>query len=87
MKKIVFAAVAALSLVACGGGIAQSEECKTMIACYDAAGNTTTDWSASYGPSGTCWTTTQVAADACTSTCETANTNNKTVYPDVEECQ
>jgi hypothetical protein len=70
MKRLVLAAVAALSLVACGG---QSAECKKYIECANAVSAGTGDALAStYGPSGTCWTTTAATATACTDACKSA---------------
>jgi hypothetical protein len=68
MKRLVLGAVAALSLVACGG---QSKECKQMIDCANAqqAGSGDT-YNTTYGPSGTCWTTSAATATACTDACK-----------------
>ena len=68
MKRLVLGAVAALSLVACGG---QSAECKKMIECYNAQTSGSGDaLNSTYGPSGTCWTTSAATAQTCTDACK-----------------
>lgn len=70
MKRLVLGAVAALSLVACGG---QSAECKKYIECANAVQAGSGDaLASSYGPSGSCWTTSAAAATACTDACKAA---------------
>ncbi|MGC4114441.1 MAG: hypothetical protein QM765_07480 [Myxococcales bacterium] len=90
MKKIVFAAVAAMSLVACGGGISQSADCKKYIECYesDSVKGTKGSLDSTYGTSGTCWSTgVQTTADACTATCKSGVETYHTTYPDEAKCK
>lgn len=84
MKRIIIGAVGALSLfaIACGGGPTQSPECKAYVTCYEATGGTKGSLDSSYGPMGTCWTTTTAAADSCTSACKTALASLQSAYPD-----
>ncbi len=79
MKRIVIGVVAGLSLIAIaacgGGGGGQSAECKNYVACSTKLfPSTTTSNEATYGTSGTCWSTGVAAsADACTASCKTGN--------------
>lgn len=70
MKRLVLGAVAALVLVGCGG---QSAECKKYIECANALSAGSGDaLNSTYGPQGTCWTTSAAAATACTDACKAA---------------
>jgi hypothetical protein len=86
MKKI-FAGLFVLAMVACGSSISQSTDCSNYVACYDKAMGTTGTMDSTYGKTGTCWTTTQASADACTAACKSAMSTMKTSYPNVTECQ
>lgn len=73
MKKILFAGLVAVALTACGDGGGQSDECKNYIACAEAVTpGTKASLENTYGEDGTCWSTTDLAADACTAACTTA---------------
>jgi hypothetical protein len=76
-----------LTLAACGGGISQSDACKKYIACYEAAGGAHSSEDATYGPTGTCWATTQASADACSSFCQKTVDALRPHYPDLAECK
>ena len=85
MKRLACGAVAALSVfaIACGGSApGQSAECKAYVTCYENTGGTKGSLNASYGPMGTCWTTTQAAADSCTAACKMALTSLNPAHPD-----
>lgn len=47
----------------------QSQACAKYVACYLRTGGTPGVLDSSYGPSGSCWTTTLAARDACTAAC------------------
>jgi hypothetical protein len=85
MKRIVLGVVAAVGVftaLACGGGPSQSTECKDYLKCYDKTSGTTGTLDATYGASGTCWTTTTAYADTCTSTCKSSLATTKAAFPD-----
>jgi hypothetical protein len=72
-------------------GPSQSSECEVFINCQaelDAINNTTVTEGLmdTYGPNGSCWTTTPEAAQACSDACDTALESNGTAYPEVAEC-
>jgi len=68
-------------------GSKQSSTCKKLIACYDAVSGTTGTLDSSYGPNGTCWSTTQATADACTSACSSALSSYAAANPSKSECR
>jgi len=85
MKRIVLGVVAAvgvLTALACGSSPSQSKECKDYIVCYEKTGGTKGSQDTVYGAMGSCWTTTQVFADSCTTTCKSATDSLKTSFPD-----
>ena len=47
----------------------QSAQCKTYVACYLATGGTPGSLDSTYGPNGTCWTSSAAATEACTASC------------------
>jgi hypothetical protein len=64
-----------LLLVACGGAISQSADCKKWVACADALpGAVKGAQDAAYGPAGTCWTSTSSPdiPRQCTTVCRDA---------------
>lgn len=69
MKNLLVAALLGLGMVACGGP-SQSADCAKWVNCYNAMNGTTGMIDGTYGPNGTCWTSTQDWADGCTSTCK-----------------
>jgi len=79
MKKVALSLVGLTALIAAACGPVQSEECAKYVECqasYDEQFELTeTDLSGSYGPEGSCWSSTQEAADACTAACESANSS------------
>ena len=76
MKKVALSLVGLTALIAAACGPVQSEECAKYVDCqahYDATFELSeTDLSGSYGPEGSCWSSNQEAADACTTACENA---------------
>ena len=78
------ASVAAVTLMACYGASPnnQSDECRAYVACYEKTGGTKGHLDSTYGPDGTCWTTTTTAAHECTSACKTAAATLKSSFPD-----
>jgi len=90
---LLFAAVglSALALGCGGGGVSQAVECKDYLACNMALGNSNSSLDASYGASGTCWSTTQAAADSCKAACVSADSSLKssmaTAYGMHSECK
>jgi len=86
MKRLVLGAVAVLFMVGCGPS--QSAECKKYLACSEAVtAGSTSSLTSSYGPTGTCWTTSTASADACTAACKTALSSLATANPSKTECQ
>lgn len=91
MKKlaVVFASLGVMGLAACGP--VQSPECAQYIECQTAvdeeAGTDTANLDETYGETGSCWTTTAEAAQACTDACVNAVEAQATAYPDIAECQ
>lgn len=90
MKKLLVA-LASLGLVAACGPV-QSPECAQYIECQSAvdaeAGTSTADGlDETYGPSGTCWTSTAEVAQGCTDACENAVSAQATAYPDIAACE
>jgi hypothetical protein len=84
MKRLVLAAVAAMSLVACGG---QSAECKKMIECMNAQSAGTGDaQNAAYGPSGTCWQN-SATTTSCTAACKSYTDNAATAASAPAACK
>ena len=87
MKRFIVGAVAALALSACGGG-GQSETCKKYLACTEAvSAGSSASLKSSYGEGGTCWTTNQASADACTTACQSALDTLKAANPNQAECK
>ena len=85
MKRLVLGAIAALSLVACGG---QSAECKKYIECANALSAGSGDaLNSTYGTSGTCWTTSAATAQACTDACKSALATAKSGTNPPSACQ
>ena len=66
----------------CTGYSMQSQQCRSYIACYERTGGAVGSLDSSYGPSGTCWTTSAAAAQACTNACGQALPALKSAYPD-----
>jgi hypothetical protein len=63
-------ALALLFAAGCGG---QSVECKKYLECANAVLEGAGDaLNSKYGAQGSCWSTSQEAADACTRTCKSA---------------
>lgn len=75
-------------LVLCGAsgclvGIADTKgPCRSYVTCAEATGATKGSLDSSYGPMGTCWTTTMEMADACTKACHTGLAALQKQYPD-----
>jgi hypothetical protein len=66
-------AALALVLLCCASCGGQSIECKKYLDCANAVSDGAGDALASkFGAQGSCWSTSQEAADACTRTCKTA---------------
>jgi hypothetical protein len=79
LKKmsVVLGAVSILAAVACGSsGSGQSQDCKDYVACSYKTGVTSGSLDSSYGPNGSCWTTTSTG-DSCTAACKSANDSFK----------
>jgi hypothetical protein len=80
-------ALAVLLLCGCGLGT-QALECKKYLACLDVVmPGASASIVSSYGPTGNCWSTNQVAADGCISACRDATASQAMQHPDVAECQ
>ena len=77
--EAVGAGVAAITLMACYGAppVTQSTDCQDYINCFEKTGGTKDSLESAYGPMGSCWSTTQTAADKCTSSCKAANDDYK----------
>jgi hypothetical protein len=57
-------------LAAACNGLSQSPECASYLACVEAVTpGGSLAYQSSYGQTGTCWSTDQRAADACSATC------------------
>jgi ABC-type glycerol-3-phosphate transport system substrate-binding protein len=91
MKKlaIIFASLGVVGLAACGP--VQSDSCAQYITCQEAIdeadGTSTADsLDSAYGATGTCWSSTAEAADACTTACDNALDAFETAYPDLDDC-
>jgi hypothetical protein len=86
MKKLIAGVVLTLGLVGCGP--AQSADCKKYVDCQKAISPTAgAALDSSYGATGTCWTTTPAAADACTAACKTAIAALATANPNEAACK
>jgi hypothetical protein len=84
LKKmsVVLGLAATVLAVACGGGGGgQSQDCKDYLSCATKVGQSTQSLTDTYGPSGTCWSTT-ATSDSCTSACKSALSSLKTAYAD-----
>ena len=61
----------------------QSKECRDYIACSALAmGSPAASFATTYGPMGTCWTSSYAALDACTSACVAGLSAIRGAYPD-----
>jgi hypothetical protein len=86
MKKLLAVVVVALSFAACGP--AETDACKKYITCQTAVNSTVgSSLDATYGPSGTCWKSTQAVADACDATCKSATSALATANPNETACK
>lgn len=56
--------------------------CKVYTTCYEATGGTKGSLDSLYGSMGTCWTTTQQAADTCTAECRARLAALQKMFPD-----
>jgi hypothetical protein len=65
----------------CGPGPERATWCNDYLAC-DAKTLKTAGVEATYGEMGTCWTTTQAAADACINACHSVLDSLKQQYLD-----
>ena len=73
--------VTVVLLFGCGvGDASQSQQCKDYLVCLQKSGMPSRD--ATYGPTGTCWSTTHQAASECTMECEAGSLAIKTSVPD-----
>jgi hypothetical protein len=77
-----------LLLLACGG-VSPSAECKKYLECTEAVTpGSSTGYMSSYGLTGTCWSTNQGAADACTAACAQATAYLKAgAGASIDQCQ
>ena len=60
----------------------QAPECKAYVDCSNITVGPMPSIEAVYGAMGTCWTTTQAAAEACTTGCKAGLAGLKVAYPD-----
>lgn len=85
------ARVARLALLAClalgCGGATQSAECAKWVACSDALpGSVKGSQDRTFGPEGTCWSTSSAAA-TCTQSCEAATLQRAMAANAPPECK
>lgn len=86
MKKLFAVAALAVSFTACGPG--QTDACKKYVACQTAIDATAgASVETGYGANGTCWKSTQAAADACDTACTAAVSSLASQYPDQTACK
>jgi hypothetical protein len=86
MKKLLAGVVLTLGLVGCGA--TQSADCKKYVDCQKAvSASAGAALDSTYGATGSCWTTTPAAADACTAACKSAITALAMANPDQAACK
>ncbi len=84
MRILIIAALLALCAVTgCGDRpLTVTAECKSYVACFEATGGTRGSLDTTYGDKGSCWMSTDSAADSCTAACKAALASLKTANPD-----
>lgn len=71
----------ALVTLSCGAST-QTPQCKAYVACTEATGTSNALIRNTYGEAGSCWTADPSMTGRCTSDCQTALDQLKSVYPD-----
>lgn len=66
----------------CAGVGDRGPECKAYVTCYEATGGVKGALDSTYGTMGTCWTTTDQAADTCKRACDLAIKDLQRAFPD-----
>jgi hypothetical protein len=61
---------------------AQTQPCKDYVNCFVKTGGARATLDSTYGPMGTCWSTTAAAVQACNDACASALPSLKTAFPD-----
>lgn len=82
MRSLAALVALASLLSACGSGPCQCTDCKAYVTCWEVVGGMKGALDSTYGPMGTCWTTTQAAADRCVVDCREGVKVLQRAYPD-----
>lgn len=69
-----------------GGSVAQAPECAKYVDCYEHTGGTPGALNATYGPTGTCWSSGSAAAASCVTACQESLVASLQAFPHAVEC-
>lgn len=87
MKRGVISVLTSLAAITFAAGCSPPLDyspavCSRYVACFEMTGGTKGSLDTTYGPMGSCWTTTDAAAEACEVACKTALPSLREEYPD-----
>lgn len=82
MKRFFVLGAALGWLAAHAGGISQHSACRDYVRCFEATGGVKGSLDSSYGPMGTCWTTTDFRYWECADECFDAHSARIAAFPD-----
>ncbi len=82
MKRFFVVGVLLGWVLAHARSIAQPQSCIAYVRCYEATGGIKGSLDSSYGPMGTCWTTTEMRYWDCADECVALQTDRIAMHPD-----